>query len=151
VDAGDEFMTRSMPRRFEPGTANAMAGAGLLAALEAPGRPAAAQVLAHERSLAALVIAGLGEMDGVRLLGDPEAERVGLVPFVVSGWAPTDLAGVLDGSFGIAVRAGVHCAPGAHRALGTYDGGGTVRVSPGLYNTAADVGAFLAAMAEVLA
>lgn len=151
VDAGDEFMTRSMPKRFEAGTANAMAGVGLLAALEASGRPNAAEVLAHERSLAAMVMEGLSDMKGVRLLGDAGAERIGLASFTVAGWAPTDLAGVLDGSFGIAVRAGVHCAPGAHRALGTFEGGGAVRVSPGLYNTRQDVEAFLAAMAEVLA
>lgn len=150
VDAGDDFMTRSMPKRFEPGTANALASAGLLAALESPERPPASEVLAHERALAGLAIEGLGGLKGVRVLGDQEAERVGLVSFVVSGWAPTDLSGVLDGSFGIAVRAGVHCAPGAHRALGTYDGGGAVRASPGLYNTRADVEAFLTAMAEVL-
>jgi cysteine desulfurase/selenocysteine lyase len=150
VDAGDEFMTRSMPKRFEPGTANAIACAGLLAALESPGRLAAEAVLAHERALVGEVIAGLGGLAGVRVLGDPGAERVGLVSFVAAGWSPADLAGVLDASFGIAVRAGVHCAPGAHRALGTFDAGGSVRVSPGVYNTRADVGAFLGAMRQVL-
>jgi selenocysteine lyase/cysteine desulfurase len=149
-DAGDEFMTRSMPERFEPGTANTLGAAGLLASLDAPGRPSAGESLVHEVGLVARVIEGLGRMEGVRVLGEGAAARVGLVSFTAPGWAPTDLAGALDASFGIAVRAGVHCAPGAHRAMGTYDSGGAVRASPGVYTTRDDVDAFLGALGALL-
>lgn len=156
VDAGDEFMTASMPKRFEPGTPNALAAAGLLAALEADGRPTPEAALAHKRALVERIADGLRSMAGVRIFGGLESpgvgvgQGVGLLSFTALGWSPADLAGVLDGSFGIAVRAGVHCAPGLHRAMGTFDGGGAVRVSPGVYSTIDDAEAFLGAMNQVL-
>jgi selenocysteine lyase/cysteine desulfurase len=59
-----------------------------------------------------------------------------------------DLAGVLDSSFGICVRAGNHCAPYVHQAVGSYDDG-LVRVSPGPFNTEADIDALAAALREI--
>jgi len=50
----------------------------------------------------------------------------------------------------IAVRVGLHCAPAAHRSLGTFDGGGTLRFSPGYFTTEAELDAALAAMEDLL-
>jgi len=63
----------------------------------------------------------------------------------LEGWDPLDLAAALDTSFGIAVRSGLHCAPLAHRTVGTFPGG-TVRLSPGPFSTADDVDHAVAAL-----
>jgi selenocysteine lyase/cysteine desulfurase len=62
---------------------------------------------------------------------------------------PHVLATVLDESFGIQVRAGLHCAPGVHRAAGTLARGGTVRLSVGPFTTADDIDAACEAIAAV--
>ena len=57
---------------------------------------------------------------------------------------------ILDTSFDIAVRPGLHCAPYAHRALGTFPNG-TLRLSPGPFNTEADIDTFLDALSDITA
>jgi selenocysteine lyase/cysteine desulfurase len=90
-------------------------------------------------------------MDGVRIVGDPDpARRVGTLSITVGSMPPTEVAALLDQEFGIAVRAGLHCAPLAHRALGTFPDG-TVRVSLSQYNTVEDIDRFLGALREIAA
>jgi selenocysteine lyase/cysteine desulfurase len=64
--------------------------------------------------------------------------------------SPQDLGSILDTSFEIAVRPGLHCAPYAHRALGTFPDG-TIRLSPGPFSTDADIETFLRALTEITA
>ena len=76
---------------------------------------------------------------------------VGALSLVVpEGLNPQDLGSILDTSFEIAVRPGLHCAPYIHRALGTFPDG-TLRLSPGPFNTAEDINAFLAALEAITA
>jgi selenocysteine lyase/cysteine desulfurase len=85
----------------------------------------------------------------VRVLCDaPLSRRVGLLSLVIDGLAPVDAAAILDESFGIAVRAGLHCAPYAHRALGTFPDG-TIRVSPGWSTTEAEIDQLIAALWKI--
>jgi selenocysteine lyase/cysteine desulfurase len=56
---------------------------------------------------------------------------------------------ILDNSFNIAVRSGLHCAPDAHRTLGTLAGGGTVRISLGHFTTEHDIDACLEALIKI--
>ncbi len=72
------------------------------------------------------------------------AHRVGVVSISIAGYDPQEAAALLDASFGVQVRAGLHCAPLVHRALGTLANGGTVRFSLGAFNTAEDVDAAIA-------
>lgn len=74
-------------------------------------------------------------------------EGASLVTFNIEGMASQVTASLLDEE-GIAVRGGLHCAPGVHRCLGTLEGG-AVRVSPGLMNTAADARALIDAVAKI--
>ena len=64
------------------------------------------------------------------------------------GYDPAELSAVLDSSFGIQTRAGLHCAPGAHRVLGTYPEG-ACRISLGCLSTTEDVNAVLGALEEL--
>jgi selenocysteine lyase/cysteine desulfurase len=63
---------------------------------------------------------------------------------------PQDLGSILDTSFEIAVRPGLHCAPYIHKALGTFPDG-TLRLSPGPFTTPEQIDSFLSALAEITA
>lgn len=150
-DSGKDDMPGAMPRRFEPGSPNSVGFVGLLAALEHHEKHDPAATLAHELSLVARLIEGVSSLPGVEIVGPATSDnRVGVLSMTVANWAPTDLGALLDAQAGIAIRAGLHCAPGAHRALGTFDRGGAIRVSPGAFNTEEDVDTFVRTLGEVV-
>lgn len=134
------------PTRLEAGTPNTVGLAGLNAALDGL---TPKQTLEHERMLLDQIIRGLEGCDKIRILGDaPLSRRVSLLSLVIDGLAPVDAAAILDESFGIAVRAGLHCAPYTHRALGTFPEG-TIRVSTGWSTTEAEIDLLIAALREI--
>ena len=97
---------------------------------------------------------GLSQMPEVQIVGAGEAENLAkhlpVVSLQIEGWDAHDLAAILDSSFGIEVRAGWHCAALAHRAVGTEADGGTLRLSPGRYTTAAEVTYVLESLKSIL-
>ena len=135
------------PERMESGTPNVVGVAGLRAALRwlLPRREA---VAAHEFALARRLWEGLCATEGVRVYTPrPDPERcVPLVLFTVEGETSEQTAERL-GRCGAAVRAGLHCAPAAHRKLGTLPDG-AVRAAPGAFTAAADVDALVALVAD---
>ena len=104
----------------------------------------------YEKQLGAKLYEGLaGFGDRIRVVGPPPSERgAALCAFTCDGVHSSDLAFFLDQE-GVAVRAGHHCTQPLHKRLGAD--GGTVRASLALYNTEAEVEAFLAALDRVLA
>jgi cysteine desulfurase family protein len=141
-----------LPDKYEPGNLNAPGVLGLGAGvthLEARGIEA---VAAHERRLTERLLDGLRRAAGLRVHGpDDAASRVGVVSVTLPGYDPQELAAGLDAAYGIQVRAGLHCAPKMHEALGTLAGGGTVRFSLGCFTTEAEIDAAIAAMCELAA
>jgi cysteine desulfurase / selenocysteine lyase len=139
-----------MPTRLEAGTPNVPALAGLNAALlwlETEG-PA---FLEQEKRLALGLWEGLRTIDGVCLFDDaPGAARLGLVSFRVDGWAVEETGYVLDQSYGIACRTGLHCAPLLHAAIGSAPTG-TVRFSPSGATTEEDIAQTLGAVRRLAA
>jgi cysteine desulfurase/selenocysteine lyase len=132
-----------VPMRFEAGTPAIAEAVGLAAAadyLEAVGLE---QVWAHDRSLARTMVERLEELPGVRTFGPRGDDRGAIVPFVVEGVHPHDVASALDAE-GIAVRAGHHCAQPLMRALGVPS---TVRASAYLTTTEEEVDRLVAAVA----
>ncbi|MGH7126996.1 MAG: aminotransferase class V-fold PLP-dependent enzyme, partial [Planctomycetaceae bacterium] len=86
----------------------------------------------------------------VEVCGPADGEQsVGVVSIAVPAFEPQDLAAVLDEHFGIETRAGLHCAPGVHRRLGTLERGGTVRFSVGPFTTTEDIDAAVNALREI--
>ncbi len=134
------------PQKFEAGTQPVAPAIGLAEAtryLDDIGRD---RIHAHESALAARMRDGLREIPGVRLLGDAEGvERVGLWAFDVEGVHAHDAGQVLD-SRGIAVRVGHHCAAPLHERYGLT---ASVRASTAVYNTEAEVDAFLDAVSGI--
>jgi selenocysteine lyase/cysteine desulfurase len=76
--------------------------------------------------------------------------RVGTLSFRSETLPATELGGILDQAFDIAIRPGLHCAPYIHKAVGSYPDG-LVRVSPGPFSTAGDIDRLADALQEILA
>ena len=92
---------------------------------------------------------GLSSMDRVELYcAEDLRNHVGLITINVRGMDPGDTGAILDADFGIAVRAGLHCAPLVHKDIGTFPRGG-VRFSLGPFNTRDDIDLALEAMSEI--
>lgn len=136
------------PDRFESGTVNLPGIAGLAAGVGLILDKGIGTILAHELHLAALLEEGLGAMPGVHVLA-PRHRGTGAVSFRADHLNPSDIGFILDEAFDIAVRTGLHCAPLAHQALGTYPEG-TVRVSPGYATTESDIERLLDAVASIV-
>jgi len=144
-----EDMPDFAPDRYEAGTLNTPGIAGLGAGVEFLLERGVAQVRAHEVALLGRLMDGLESIDGVLLHGARDPERkAGVVLFTIDGVDPAEIGDRLDQEFGIAVRVGLHCAPGAHRTLGTFPLGG-VRVSPGYFNTADEIDRAVEAVSRI--
>ncbi|MCA1821404.1 MAG: cysteine desulfurase [Pseudonocardia sp.] len=134
------------PQRFEAGVPMTSQAVGLGAAVDYLSAVGMDRVAAHERVLTERALAGLSEIDGVRIIGPTDTEdRGGAVSFVLNDVHAHDAGQVLD-DLGIAVRVGHHCAWPLHRRFGLA---ATVRASFALYNTPAEVDALLAGVHEV--
>ena len=135
-----------MPERLESGTLNTIGLAGLHAAIEFIEQVDMQQIQLHEKRLVAQLLAGLERMPGISVHGPkgPNA-RGGAVSLTVPGEDLAMLGFRLDREYGICCRTGLHCAPEAHKSVGTYPAG-TIRVSPGYFNTAHDIEKFIDAM-----
>lgn len=140
-----------LPDRFEPGTPNLPGIYGWEAALEYLESVTVEAVAAHDRALSARLLGGLRDMPGVSLIGPDTTEgRVGVFSLDFPGKDNAEIAARLEEEFGILTRCGLHCAPNAHRTLGTFPRG-TVRLSLGWFNTEADIDRALQAVKAVSA
>lgn len=140
----------TLPDRYESGNHNVPGLCGLGAALEWLAEQSVERIQQHDLELTRQLLDGLRQCPGVSVFGDVEpGSRVGVVSFSIPGTEPQAVAGILDQHFGIEVRAGLHCAPGSHRALGTFEGGGTVRMSVGPFTTPEEVDRALEAVAQI--
>jgi selenocysteine lyase/cysteine desulfurase len=123
--------------------------AGLSAALRVLKATGIEAVRAREASLVERLLEGLQEIRGVTVHGPLDsAQRVAVVSVILHGWEPVDVGAALDSAFGIAVRPGLHCAPLAHRTLGTFPLG-TVRLAPGYSTTDDEIDQALVALREL--
>lgn len=140
-----------LPFRLEAGTANVFGIAGLAAGVKFVRETGLQAIMAHEQALNDRLWQGLSEITEITLYGpaDPAA-RTSVVSFNLGDWEPTDVGAILDANFDIAVRPGLHCAPLAHRTLGTFPTG-TVRMSCGFFNTPEHIDAAIAAVSEIAA
>ena len=149
VHSYDERHPRFMPEALEAGTVNAHGLAGLAAGVAFLQDVGVEQVHAHVSRLADVFEAGARDVPGVRILGGRGGvDRSGIVALNVGDADSAQVADRLAQEFDICVRAGAHCAPLMHRALGT-ERQGAVRFSFSWFNTAAEVEAAVQALASV--
>lgn len=137
------------PDRYEAGTQNTVGIAGLNAGIKYVLEQTIEKIHAKEWTLTQRLMEGLLQIDGIQLFG-PELgqNKTGIVAFNVKGAASSEIAFILDQSFGIAVRAGYHCTPLAHQSVGTLEQG-AVRASVGYFTTDSEVDYFIEAVKEI--
>lgn len=131
----------SLPFKFEAGTPHIAGAIGLAAAIEFLMAQDRSWLASHEQALTDYLIAGLRQVPGLRLIGEPN-QRSGAASFLLEDIHPQDAATLLDMQ-GIALRVGHHCAMPLMASLGI---GGTIRASLACYNNRDDVDALLAAL-----
>lgn len=145
----EDIQPTTMPDRYESGNANVPGLAGVAAGVDYLLKESVETIHDREFALIQRLMQGLAELPGLRMFGPPiGAPRVGLLAITVDGYDPRELAALLDASFGIQVRAGLHCAPRIHKQLAAWPTG-TVRFSVGPFNTEEDIDAAIAAVREV--
>ena len=95
------------------------------------------------------LIEGLTSIPGITVYGPLSGPRAAAVSFNIEGLDCADASVILETYYGISVRAGLQCAPDTHRMLGTFDVGGTIRVSPGIVTAKDEIDTFLKAIREI--
>lgn len=149
-DSSSETQPKEFPYFLEGGTPNVLGVAGLAAGVRHVMERGLEQIHAHEVALTERLWSKLDEMAGFDVFGHRDmSRRVGTVSFRHEGLPAAEVGGILDQAFDIAIRPGLHCAPYIHRAIGTFPEG-AVRVSPGIFNTEADIDRLTAALSEIV-
>jgi cysteine desulfurase/selenocysteine lyase len=144
-----EYQPADLPDKYESGTANLVGIAGLAAGLQFI-RETGIEVI-REKSLRfkTRLLEGLSDIPGVRIYGPGEPRlTTGILAFTISGKKVSEIGFRLDEEYGILTRVGLHCAPAAHRTLGSFPEG-SVRLSPGYFITLNEIEETLAAIQEV--
>lgn len=137
-----------LPDKYESGTPNTPGIAGLGAGVRFLLKEGMDKVEAKKRQLTKTFIEGLRELKGIRFFGTLDGSQVGIVSLKVEGMEPSELSQVLDERYGILVRAGLHCAPSAHKTIGTFPEG-TVRFSFSYLNDEEEVLYAIKALSEI--
>ncbi len=150
-DSALETMPSSLPEHLEAGTLNGVGIAGLSAGAAFLLEKGVANVRRHEVELTAHLLDGLAALDGVTVYGPPDPEaRTAVVSINLAGCEPEQVGHVLDEVYDVATRAGLHCAPQAHRTMGTLERG-ALRLSPGYFTTHEEIDYLLRCLVDILA
>ena len=145
----EEQMPSFMPDRFEAGTMNLPGIMGLHAALCWLEQETIDAMRSHELELTERFLSGALDIPCLRVVGRQDiAGRAGVVSVVPENADPALAADALGREYGIMVRVGLHCAPNAHKTLGTFPTG-TIRFSFGRWNTPQQVDTALSALREL--
>ena len=149
-DSKSPTQPKEFPYFLEGGTSNVLGIVGMIAGLDFVEQRGVKAIHQHEVELCERLRTKLADRPEYTFLGHADStRRVGTLSFRCEMMGSEDLAAILDSSFGICVRAGNHCSPYVHKAVGSYDDG-LVRVSPGPFNTEADIDALVAALIEIV-
>lgn len=128
-----------LPDAFESGTLNVVGLAGLEAGIRWIRECGAEELRKRHAAIADLLIDGLAAIPEVTLHGPRDSARqIDILSFELEGISPSEAGFMMDDEFGIQCRVGLHCAPAAHRTIGTFPGG-TIRLAPGPFTTNEDL------------
>jgi cysteine desulfurase family protein len=148
-DSSHPTQPTEFPYYLEGGTPNVLGVAGMVAGLDFVEERGVDAIRHHEVELCDRLRLALAELPGFEVCGHSDPlNRVGTVSFRCEIMPASDLGAILDQSFDIAIRPGLHCAPYIHKALGSYPDG-LVRVSPGPFSTTSDIDTLIEALKEI--
>ncbi len=137
------------PDRYEVGTVNIIGIAGLYASVKYISEIGVDKICKQEQQLIKRLMVSLQDVENITLYGPGEKEeRLGLLSLNIKDMTPYDAAKILDQKYGMMARAGLHCSPQAHRAIGTIQTG-TLRISTGWFNTEAEIDQLAQALMEI--
>ena len=143
-------MPEDLPFRHETGSSNIVAIAGLHAACGWFEETGIANIREHERALVKRTVEELSEYpDVIMFVSENLENHLGTLSFTISGYTAQEVGMILSQEFGILTRTGLHCAPLAHKCLGTLPHG-TVRVGYGYFNTEEDVECLIKAVRTIV-
>jgi cysteine desulfurase family protein len=149
-DSSSPTQPKEFPYFLEGGTPNVLGVAGLSAGVQYVVMRGLADIHRHEVALTERLWQRLDELGGFTVLGHRDmSRRVGTLSFRCEALPAAEVGGILDQAFDIAIRPGLHCAPYIHKAQGTFPDG-AVRVSPGAFNTEADIDRLADALREIV-
>jgi cysteine desulfurase family protein len=142
-------MPKTFPDYLESGSLNLPGIAGLAAGLKEVQRIGLEKIFARKMELCVRAYDALKKIDGVRIQWPrKEAARAPLFSFNIDGMDPAEIGDILDSRYGIACRVGLHCAPHAHRELGSYPHG-LIRFAPGFYTKLSEIDVFARAVRAI--
>lgn len=151
---GSGSLNLSMPKGkdgLEPGSPNIPAVIGLCSAFSWIAEVGADNIFAHKQKLTECCIRELKKIEGVQVYAPANPEnRIGVISFSMENYNVNEVAEILDNDYDIAVRAGYHCAPLIHSYLQDKEYGGTIRVSPGWFNTEEEIQVFADCIREIM-
>ena len=144
-----EIQPRYLPDKFESGTQNIVGIAGLNAGIKWILAQGIEAIRTWEMELTKLLVSGLLEIQRIRLYGaqDPD-HATAIISATVAEKEVSEIGLELDAEYGILSRVGLHCAPAAHRTIGSFPTG-TVRFGLSHLSTAAEVQTALEAVADL--
>ena len=149
-DSSTETQPTLMPYWLEGGTPNVLGVAGLNAGLKWVTQEGVESIHKREMELVGLLREGLRSIEAIQLMGsDNLHQTVATVSFRSDTLPAPEIGSILDQAFEIAVRSGLHCSPYIHKAQGSFPDG-LVRISPGAFNTSADIEKVVSALKEIL-
>ncbi|MDF2520307.1 MAG: csd4 [Clostridia bacterium] len=128
-----------LPDKYESGTPNTPGIAGLAAGLQFIKEVGIQNIRKHEETITKYFLEKISDIEGIKIYGTSLSKnRAPVVSINIEGKTSADISFILDGEYDIATRPGLHCAPLAHKTIGTFDRG-TVRFSFGYFNTKDEV------------
>lgn len=138
-----------LPDKYESGTINSVGIAGLGAGIRWVQSRGVESIRAHEAGLNELLLSGLQNIPGLTVHGtcDP-SKMTAVVSCNMAGQHVSEVGLRLDDEFGILCRVGLHCAPAAHKTIGTFPEG-TVRLAPGVFTSLEDIGTVITAFEKI--
>jgi cysteine desulfurase family protein len=149
IDSRSLDHTQDYPYRLEAGTGNLIGILGLSIGLDYVLQRGVDAIHEKEMTLIGRLRDGLRELRSVDMYAAEDlTDHVAILAANVQAMSPQDAGAILDRDFGIAVRVGLHCAPFAHRRLGTMERG-AIRFSPGVFNTEEEIDRVVDAMSVI--
>lgn len=146
----EEEQPSFLPDKFESGTQNIPGIAGLAAGIRLVASSGEISIARQKQELTGAFLEGLAALPGVIVYGTGDPQKMtAVVSLNIAGVDNGDLSFILEQCFSIMTRSGLHCAPLAHRTIGTFPQG-TLRFSFGFGNTLADVRHILGALREII-
>lgn len=133
----------TLPDKFESGTLNIPGIVGLLAGINFINSEGMHTIREKEDFLCKVALDGLLNMDDIKIYGTTDIDkRTSTIAFNINNMDPSEVGYILDSEFNIACRTGLHCAPLAHKSVGSYPNG-SIRVSFGYFNQTEEIKYFL--------